>query len=194
MNKWRIALLMTNTLHDDVIKWNHFPRYWPFVPGIHRSPVNSPHKGQWRGALMFSLIRAWIKDWVNNREAGDLRRHRVHYDVTVMIRNKPYIILYIMALYLNNHFTEQYFKTTIMKLSIPTHGALHQHHTFSQDSCFSQRRSEHLNIRLFSLLSIIDFLTRGVDYGAVILKAFIVYIWPWSAGVVSTGGNQALLS
>ena len=42
--------------HDDVIKWKHIPRYWPFVWGIHRSPVNSPHKGQWRGALMFSLI------------------------------------------------------------------------------------------------------------------------------------------
>ena len=39
--------------HDDVIKWKHFPRKWPFVRGIHRSPVNSPHKGQWRGALMF---------------------------------------------------------------------------------------------------------------------------------------------
>ena len=37
--------------HDDVIKWRHFPRYWPFVRGIHRSPVNSPHKGQWRGAF-----------------------------------------------------------------------------------------------------------------------------------------------
>ena len=47
-------------------------------------PVNSPHKGQWRGALMFSLIYAWINDWVNNREAGDLRRQRNHYDVIVM--------------------------------------------------------------------------------------------------------------
>ena len=47
-------------------------------------PVNSPHKGQWRGALMFSLIYAWINDWVNNREAGDLRRRRGHYDYTVM--------------------------------------------------------------------------------------------------------------
>ena len=46
--------------HDDVIKWKHFPRYWPFVRGIHRSPVNSSHKGQWRGALMFSLICVWI--------------------------------------------------------------------------------------------------------------------------------------
>ena len=46
--------------HDDVIKWKHFPRYWPFVRGIHRSPVNPPHKGQWRGALMFSLVCAGI--------------------------------------------------------------------------------------------------------------------------------------
>ena len=52
--------------------------------GIHRSPLNSPYKGQWRGALMFSLICAWINSWVNNREAGDLRRRRTHYDVIVM--------------------------------------------------------------------------------------------------------------
>ena len=71
-------------LHDDVIKWKHFPRHWPFVWGIHRSPVNSPHKGQWRGALMFSLICVSIKGWVNNCEAGDLRRHHAHYDFTVM--------------------------------------------------------------------------------------------------------------
>ena len=71
--------------HDDVIKWKKFPSYWPFVRGIHRSPANSPHKGQWRGALMFSLICARINGWVNNGEAGDLRRHRAHYDVIVMI-------------------------------------------------------------------------------------------------------------
>ena len=47
-------------LHDDVIKWKHFLCYWLFVRGIHRWPVNSPHKGQWHGALMFSLICAWI--------------------------------------------------------------------------------------------------------------------------------------
>ena len=68
--------------------WRHqietFPRHWPFVWGIHQSPVNSPHKGQWCGALMFSLICVWMNDWVNNREAGDLRHHRAHYDVTVM--------------------------------------------------------------------------------------------------------------
>ena len=67
-------------LHDDVIKWKHFPRYWPFVRGIHRSPVNSPHKGQWRGVLMFFFICAYTNGWVNNREAGD----RAHCDVIVM--------------------------------------------------------------------------------------------------------------
>ena len=70
--------------YDDVIKWKHFPRYLTFVRGIHRSPVNSPHKDQWHGVLMFSLIWAWLNGWVNNREAGDLRRHRAHYDVTLM--------------------------------------------------------------------------------------------------------------
>ena len=83
---WR--MFISARFHDDVIKWKHFPRYWHFLRGIHRSPVNSPHKGQWRGALMFSLICAWINGWVNNREAGDLRRHRAHYEVIVMFRGE----------------------------------------------------------------------------------------------------------
>ena len=48
-------------VHHDVIKWKHFPRYWPFVREIHRSPMNSNHKGQWRGALIFSVICAFNK-------------------------------------------------------------------------------------------------------------------------------------
>ena len=75
-------------MHDDVIKWKHFPRYWPFVREIHRPPANFPHKGHWRGVLMFSLICAWINGWVNNREAGDLRHHRAHYDVTLIPRHE----------------------------------------------------------------------------------------------------------
>ena len=71
-------------VHDDVIKWKHILCYWPFVRGTHRSPVISPHKGQWRGALLFSLIYAWINGWVNHGEASDFRRHLAHYDVTVM--------------------------------------------------------------------------------------------------------------
>ena len=70
----------SNGIIPRVIKWNHFS----FVRRIHRSPVNSTHKVQWRGALMFPLICDWINDWVNNREAGGLWRHRGHYDVNVM--------------------------------------------------------------------------------------------------------------
>ena len=73
-------------VHDDVIKWKHFPRYWPFVRRIHRSPVNSQHKGQWRGVLMFSLICVWINGWVNNREAGDLSVSTKWNDIFVVIQ------------------------------------------------------------------------------------------------------------
>ena len=62
----------------------HFRVIGPLCGGIIRSPVNSPHKGQWCGALMFSLICAWINGWVKNRGAGDLGRHRAYYDVTVI--------------------------------------------------------------------------------------------------------------
>ena len=79
---------LSSRFHDDVIKWKHFPRYWPFVRGIHQSPVNSPHKGWWRGALMFSVICAWINGWVNNHEAWDLRHHQADYDVTLMLLTK----------------------------------------------------------------------------------------------------------
>ena len=55
-----------------------------WLRGIHRSPVNSPHTDQWCGALVFSLICVWRNSSVNNQDAGDLRGHRSHYDVTVM--------------------------------------------------------------------------------------------------------------
>ena len=82
----RKNLCKNTMIEDGVIKWKHLPRYWPFVRGIHRSPVNSPHKGQWRRALMFSLICVWINDWVNDRETGGLRQYCTHYDVIVMIK------------------------------------------------------------------------------------------------------------
>ena len=55
-----------------------------FVREIHRSLVNSPHKGQWRGALMFSLICTWRNGCAINRDAGDLKHHRAHYNVTII--------------------------------------------------------------------------------------------------------------
>ena len=61
--KYNLCKLNYSNHHDDVIKWKYFPRYWPFVRGIHWSPVIFPHKGQWRGALRFSLICARINSW-----------------------------------------------------------------------------------------------------------------------------------
>ena len=73
--------------HDGVIKWKHFLRYWPFVRGIHRSRWIPHTKASDAELWFFSLICARINDWVNSREAGDLRRHRGHYDVTGLLLN-----------------------------------------------------------------------------------------------------------
>ena len=77
--------------HDDFMKWTHFSRYWPIVRRIHRSPVDYPHQGQGCGALMFSLKCAWTNGWANNRDAGDLRHHRAHYDVILMAMIKIWL-------------------------------------------------------------------------------------------------------
>ena len=82
LTRWELS-----KAHDDVIKWKHFPRYWPFVRAIHRSPVTGEFPSQMpktRSFNFFFLICDRINDRVNNREVGDLRRHRAHYDVTVM--------------------------------------------------------------------------------------------------------------
>ena len=68
--------------HDDVIKWKHFSPYWPFVRGIHRLAVISPRQGQWRRALVLSLICALNKrlskqslGWWFETPTCSLRRH-----------------------------------------------------------------------------------------------------------------------
>ena len=113
--------------------WRHqietFSALLAICAGIHRSPVNSPHKGQWRGALMFSLICAWINGWVNNGEAGDLRCHRAHYDVTVMvethtpIRYKLYVCFITKSL-----LTHSIFPPTLLN---QTHVALVKLYVFN---------------------------------------------------------------
>ena len=79
--KWS-RLLHMDTTHADVIKWKLFPHYWPFVRGSHRSPVNPPHRGHSREALMFSLICALNKrlskqswGWWFETPSGALLRH-----------------------------------------------------------------------------------------------------------------------
>ena len=113
------AIVAAWALHDDVIKWKHFPRSWPFVRGIPRSPVNSPHKGQWRGALMFSLICNRINGWVNNVEAGDLRHHRAHYVGTVMLGSEKRMIIHItiVSWYMCAHFLDLWRVLTVLVMS-----------------------------------------------------------------------------
>ena len=88
---WKNEISWDLSLRWISARWRHqmkiFSALLAFCAG--NSPVTGefPHKSQWHGALMFSLIGAWMDDWVNNYEAGDLRRHRTHYDVTVMERN-----------------------------------------------------------------------------------------------------------
>ena len=84
--------------------WRHqmetFSALLALCAGNSPVPVNPPHKGQWRGALMFPLIYAWINDWVNNREAGDLRRQRGHYDVIVMVKSSYFLLNILLRLWL----------------------------------------------------------------------------------------------
>ena len=84
---WFITLHKNKT--SDIVTDNSFQnnqgQWWRHQ--METFTVNSPHKGQWRGSLMFSLICVWINGWINNREAGDLRRYRAHFDVIVMIND-----------------------------------------------------------------------------------------------------------
>ena len=122
-------------------------------------PVNSPHKGQWRGALMLSLICVWINDWGNNREAGDLRRYRTHYDVIVMwwtiSRNNTvflyiYIIAYTMKLLIHS-------KTSMLKRrTVPKGGNWHA--KWPQPALFERGRGFCSNYR--AILKSIVILSR----------------------------------
>ena len=69
---------------------------------------NSPHKGKWRGALMFSFICAWINGWVNNGEAGDLGRHHANHDVTVMTKHGTYAVYSTRRYRLGRYFLLEY--------------------------------------------------------------------------------------
>ena len=74
------------TIIENIFKWKQmetFSALLAICAGNSPVPLNSPHKGKSHGALMFSLISAWINGWVNNRDAGDLRRNCAHYDVIV---------------------------------------------------------------------------------------------------------------
>ena len=80
-----VFISYTLSWYPNVIKCKHFPHYQLLVRRIRPSPVDSPHKGQLRRALMFSMICAWTNGWANSRDVGDLGGHSAHYDVIVMV-------------------------------------------------------------------------------------------------------------
>ena len=100
--------------------WRHqlqtFSALFVLVQSIHRSPVNSPHKGQWPGAFMFSLIYTWTSGWVNNQDAGDLRRHRAHCDVTIM-----YPMYLVSAVRYGAPFTNMDYWLTVISAWVSNH-------------------------------------------------------------------------
>ena len=92
-SSWLIHIQLTCQKHKCILWWRHqmqtFSALLAICVGIHWSLVNFPHKGQWHRALMLSLICNWTNDWVNKRDAGDLRRLCVHYDVIIMHPGPP---------------------------------------------------------------------------------------------------------
>ena len=82
---WSSSLNLVPHVKDwNVTWWHNQMETFAGLLVLHRSQVDSPPKGQWHGALMFSLICAKINFWVINCEAGDLRRYCAHHDVVVM--------------------------------------------------------------------------------------------------------------
>ena len=111
--------------HDEVIKWKHFSRFWPFVRANNRSALNSPRKGQWRGALMFSLICAWINAWVNNCEAGDLTCHCTHYGIIIMTFYLTFAFDWFDTLIWNLLFSNQKKNGLLQYIFIYVKGIIH---------------------------------------------------------------------
>ena len=129
---------------------------------VGNSPVTSDHamyKGQWSGALMFSLICTWMNSWVNNREAGDLRRHSTHCNVTVM---KFMIISDLIQMYTckllftwnicNRNIFGKFGTIRIWLKSAPYHIHLNECHTYFtqtkpiQMHCVASKNFEKTNI------------------------------------------------
>ena len=107
------------TQHDDIIKWKYFPRYWPFVRGIHRSLANSPHKGQWRGALMFSSVRQFRKTCQYNFIFVHVNINSIRYKFAALqeILNKRHVdFLAISESKLDNSFPDSQFQVDGFKI------------------------------------------------------------------------------
>ena len=83
----KLGLVLTklfHSLHNDVIKWKHFPHYWPFIEECTSHWWIPLTKVSDESFLIFSLMCTWINNWVNSSEAGDLRHYCAHHEVIVM--------------------------------------------------------------------------------------------------------------
>ena len=69
---------------DSTTWWRHKMETFSALLVFCADNSHSPNKGQWRGALIHSLICAWTNSWANTEDAGDLRSHRAHHDATIM--------------------------------------------------------------------------------------------------------------
>ena len=78
-----LTAVQSRSNHDHVIKWKHFPHYWPFVRGIHGHRW-IPRTNASDAEFWFLFDLRWANSWASNRYAGGLKRYRAHYDVTVM--------------------------------------------------------------------------------------------------------------
>ena len=130
-----------HAIHWDSVppRWRHqmetFSALLVICAGDSPVPVNSPHKGQWRGALMFTLICVRINGWVNNREAGDLRRHRAHYNAITM---SEFCSLWILSRYTDRSrviqviLSQQNFHQNELIFWILFDGSIWYHHASQQ--------------------------------------------------------------
>ena len=164
--QWLTQNTVLSFRYDGDIKWKHFSCYWPFGRGIHRSPVNSPYKGQWRGALMFSLICACINGWVNNGEAGDLRRQRAHYDVIVMAQTSPEALVLWSSCCLDCVFEDlaPSLKYSILEISESTQNLFHTQ-KLGTSHAYAPKQSD--------LLMICCFFKNGVNLATNRRKALL---------------------
>ena len=125
--------------------------------GIYRSLVNSPHKGQWHEALMFFFIWARTNGLVNNQIAGDLRRYRAHYDVTVMRRSSG-------AMWIPHH------KGTIIPERFPDHDIIKAYWQIVHSILMTERFSV-----ASSWAKVWRPLHITIDYGII-----LNYVLPWT--------------
>ena len=120
---------------------------------------NSPVKDQWRGALTFSLIYAWINGWVNHGETGDLRRHLAHYDVTVMCLCLSMSVSVTISVCASLHPCQCLYHSEWLKCmyfaEYPCFCATEEDGTYRQTSNISRTKSPNLNVsRLVLQLSL----------------------------------------